>query len=188
MQAASHQPSYNTELKNRTLWYDGTVTMTPKQVVDYLLTGKSLNTHIYISDIDEDVKKYNVLEPDNKLLVKENIKDFNADWNIPEKYKNLDIKKYIHAKLYEECEKLTLSDEDVNIRIARVKQELQIYSKYNLYNIVKALIYIVDKLEENKVIWGTGRGSSCSSYLLYLIKLHDVDSVKYELDIKEFIR
>jgi DNA polymerase III alpha subunit len=38
------------------------------------------------------------------------------------------------------------------------------------------------------IVWGVGRGSSCSSYLLYLLGLHEVDVVKYDVDISDFIR
>jgi DNA polymerase III alpha subunit len=50
------------------------------------------------------------------------------------------------------------------------------------------MIYLVAVMRENKIVWGVGRGSSVSSFLLYLAGLHSVNSVKYNLDIKEFIR
>jgi len=37
-------------------------------------------------------------------------------------------------------------------------------------------------------MWGVGRGSSVSSYILYLIGVHKIDSIKYDLDYKEFLR
>ena len=48
--------------------------------------------------------------------------------------------------------------------------------------------YIIDTLRENNIVWGVGRGSSVSSYMLYLIGVHKVDSIKYNLNINEFIR
>ena len=53
---------------------------------------------------------------------------------------------------------------------------------------LKFLVYMVDQLKHNKILWGVGRGSSVSSYILYLIGIHKVDSLKYELDYKEFLR
>jgi len=50
------------------------------------------------------------------------------------------------------------------------------------------LIYVLDVMREKKVIWGVGRGSSCSSYLLYLLGLHEVDPVKYDVEFTDFIR
>jgi len=43
-------------------------------------------------------------------------------------------------------------------------------------------------MRKNNLVWGVGRGSSVSSYLLYLIGVHKVDSYKYRLDIKEFLK
>jgi len=50
------------------------------------------------------------------------------------------------------------------------------------------LVYMVDQLKHNNILWGVGRGSSVSSYILYLIGVHKIDSVKYNLDYKEFLR
>ena len=41
-------------------------------------------------------------------------------------------------------------------------------------------------MREKNIIWGVGRGSSVSSYILYLIGVHRINSIKYELDYKEF--
>jgi DNA polymerase III alpha subunit len=38
------------------------------------------------------------------------------------------------------------------------------------------------------VLWGVGRGSSVASYCLYILGVHKVDSIKYELDIHEFLK
>jgi DNA polymerase III alpha subunit len=50
------------------------------------------------------------------------------------------------------------------------------------------LKYLVDTLRENKILWGVGRGSSVASYVLYLIGVHKIDSLKYNLDIAEFLK
>ena len=48
--------------------------------------------------------------------------------------------------------------------------------------------YVVDTLRDNNIVWGVGRGSSVSSYVLYLIGIHKIDSVKYALPIDEFFK
>ena len=53
---------------------------------------------------------------------------------------------------------------------------------------LRYLIYLVDVMRENNVVWGVGRGSSVASYILYLIGIHKVDSVKHNLDYTEFLR
>ena len=40
---------------------------------------------------------------------------------------------------------------------------------------------------ENKIVWGVGRGSSVSSYILYLLGVHKVNSIKYGLNITDFL-
>ena len=48
--------------------------------------------------------------------------------------------------------------------------------------------YLVDTLRKNKIVWGVGRGSSVASYVLYLLGVHRINSIYYELDIAEFLK
>lgn len=43
----------------------------------------------------------------------------------------------------------------------------------------------IDTLYRDGVVWG-GRGSSCASYALFLIGVHPVNPIKYEINFKEF--
>ena len=100
------------------------------------------------------------------------------DFNIPLHYKELDVEKYIHDKLVQRG-----PDE-----IGRVEMELAMYKERNLLPILQLLIWIVDTMRKHNLVWGVGRGSSVSSYLLYILGVHKVDSYKYGLDIKEFLK
>jgi DNA polymerase III alpha subunit len=96
-------------------------------------------------------------------------------WFIPEDYyPNLT------EMLYGMCE--------TNEQRDRVSQELELYIKHGMYDVLHVMKYIVDTLRENKVLWGVGRGSSVASYVLYLIGVHKVDSIKYKLPIEEFFK
>jgi DNA polymerase III alpha subunit len=57
-----------------------------------------------------------------------------------------------------------------------------------MFDLLFYLKYLVDTMRENKIVWGVGRGSSVASYVLYLIGVHKIDSIKYELDINEFLK
>jgi DNA polymerase III alpha subunit len=96
-------------------------------------------------------------------------------WFIPDEYKNLDIKSYVLERTPDHA-------------VDRVNEELNLYDKYNIIDVLKVCIYIIDTLRKNNIVWGVGRGSSVASYVLYLIGVHKVDSIKYELDINEFLR
>lgn len=178
----------NNVLENRILWHDGSVSMNPTQLIAYLLAGNVLTDKVFVTELDnEEVKKYNNIA-EKKLQSKNSLAAINTEWNIPDKYKEMNVEQYVYELLLKECESKSLSDEEVNQRIARTKEEVKLFQERKVFDLVKTLIYVVDVLKGNKVIWGTGRGSSCSSYILYLIQLHNVDSVKYELNINEFLR
>lgn len=70
----------------------------------------------------------------------------------------------------------------------RVSEELEAFIEHNMFDLLFCLKYIVDTLRENNIVWGVGRGSSVASYVLYLLGVHKIDSMKYNLDWREFLR
>ncbi len=103
------------------------------------------------------------------------------DFNIPQHYKDLDVEKFVYDKLVQG------GDSDVSVK-ARVEMELKLYKERGLYPMLQLLIYIIDVMRKNNLVWGVGRGSSVASYVLYILGIHKVDSHKYMLDIKEFLK
>lgn len=98
-----------------------------------------------------------------------------TQWLIPNEFKQLNVVEFLVNK----CQR----EEEIN----RIVQEMAVFQKYELEDMLRSLIYLVDTFRKNKVVWGVGRGSSVSSYVLYLIGIHRVDSLKYELDFAEFL-
>jgi DNA polymerase III alpha subunit len=70
----------------------------------------------------------------------------------------------------------------------RVSLELELFAKNKMHDVLYVMKYIVDTLRANNVVWGVGRGSSVASYVLHLIGVHKVDSIKYKLPIEEFFK
>ena len=70
----------------------------------------------------------------------------------------------------------------------RVDEELTLFIQHGMFDLLFYLKYLVDTMRENNIVWGVGRGSSVASYVLYLIGVHKVDSIKYQLDINEFLK
>ncbi len=97
-------------------------------------------------------------------------------WFMPDEYKQLDIAEYV----------IRLCKTDAELQ--RVGQELLLYQERNLFNLLRYLKYLVDLMTENRLIWGVGRGSSVASYVLYLLGVHRIDSLYYDLDPEEFLR
>ena len=108
------------------------------------------------------------------------VKDFDHDnqgrWLMPDKYKNLDIAEHVLGLCRSEA------------ALQRVGEELLLYQARDLFDLLRYLKFLVDIMQENNLIWGVGRGSSVSSYVLYLLKIHRIDSLHYNLDMAEFLR
>ena len=66
--------------------------------------------------------------------------------------------------------------------------ELLLFQERDMFDLLKYLKYLVDTMRENNIIWGVGRGSSVSSFVLYLIGIHKINSLYYDLSIEEFLK
>lgn len=97
-------------------------------------------------------------------------------WFMPEEYQQLDIAEYV----------LNLCQTDAELQ--RVGQELLLYQERNLFDLLRYLKYLVDVMKQHNLVWGVGRGSSVASYVLYLLQVHRIDSIYYDLDPEEFLR
>ena len=99
-----------------------------------------------------------------------------SNWRMPVEYKDLDIAAYVLGLCQQEHE------------LQRVGQELLLYQERGLFDLLRYLKYLVDTLRKNNVVWGVGRGSSVASYVLFLLGVHKIDSLYYNLDVDEFLK
>lgn len=168
-----------TELDNRTLWYDGYLEIDPIDILKYIKYDK-----ICVPYMTEDIRKYNMVS-ENKIEIKNKLENLDTTWNIPQEYLAIDIESYIMDKFVDV--ENNLQDHEILDRFKRIKDELHVFYKLNLYDLLKTMVYLIDMFKKNKIVWGVGRGSSVSSYILYLLEVHDIDSVQYELDFDDFL-
>jgi DNA polymerase III alpha subunit len=98
------------------------------------------------------------------------------DWSIPEEYKKFPLFDW----LYDQC---SLQEEK-----DRLMLELELFKKHNMIDVLYCLKYLVDTMRKHKIVWGVGRGSSVASFTLYLIGVHKINPLKYNLDIFEFLK
>jgi DNA polymerase III alpha subunit len=80
-----------------------------------------------------------------------------------------------------------MDSDEIASRDIRLTQEIVRYQERGLFSVLKTIIYIINRLTAKGIVWGVGRGSSVSSYILFVIGAHDVDSYAYELDINDFL-
>lgn len=97
-------------------------------------------------------------------------------WFIPREYRDMDIEEYC----INQCKN--------NEELERVALELKLFQDNNMVPVLKAMKYIVDTLRANNVVWGVGRGSSVASYVLHIIGVHKINSIKYNIPIEEFFK
>lgn len=123
---------------------------------------------------NELIKIYNQYK--DELNLPDINKEFDYSWFMPDKYKNIDLYEYIKGK----CN----SVDELN----RAEEELMLFDMAGKLDFVKYLVYLVDHMKQNGVVWGVGRGSSISVFVFYLIGIHKVNSLKYKLDYSDFFK
>lgn len=143
-----------------------------------ILVEQNRDTKLYNESIEKigvdliPLKSYQPLPYDQNQF--DNV--LQSEWFMPDEYKNLDIYRYLEEK----C----ATPEEVK----RVDEEYTEYEKRGLLDLLRFLVYLVDIMRKNNIVWGVGRGSSVASYILYLIGIHKINSIQYELDWHEFMR
>jgi len=154
-------------------------------IFDAIYQGKLTHLKDLTVDPSDEITKletiaeiqFNQYNPDLESVA---INDFDStlqsDWFMPEEYKLYDIVDWLY------CECRTIEQKN------RVTEELTAFAERDMIMLLKWLKYFVDTMNKNNIVWGVGRGSSVASYVLYLIGVHSIDSMKYNLDWQEFLR
>lgn len=160
----------------------GEIVFSEEDICDCIMQNQHLpdllitETEILLDKSIVDCSLKTVPPTDNSLSIKEFDQKNQQNWYMPDEYKNLDIAEY----LLDLCK--------TNEQLQRVGHELLLYQERNLFDLLRYLKYLVDTMKSNNIIWGVGRGSSVASYVLYLLEVHRIDSIYYDLDPEEFLR
>ena len=160
-----------------------------KDLIDMIYSGNADKCHVVLCEQSDDVDKFNAameeqgfdkLQKYIPLDVDQKTFDgvCQSEWFMPDEYKELDVEAHLLGKI---GGKLT-------IEWARCLEELEAYKQRDMYPLLRYMIYLVDYMRENDIVWGVGRGSSVASYVLYLIGVHKVNSIQFDLDWREFLR
>tara|TARA_B100000900_G_scaffold416236_1_gene450394 strand:- start:4270 stop:4803 length:534 start_codon:yes stop_codon:yes gene_type:complete len=164
-----------------------------RDLIDMIYSGHADKVHVVLCDANDDIDKFNTameeqgMNPLQKYIpldVDEKTFDgvCQSEWFMPEKYKELHVEKYVLGKL------ITDGYKAQGPEYRRAFEELEEFKKRDMINLLRYMIYLVDFMRENNIVWGVGRGSSVASYVLYLIGVHRIDSIQYGLDWHEFLR
>lgn len=174
-------------LNGRTIDSWGNVTFTESGLYELLMTGGDITG--LAAEASPEVMQYNQLckafdHPEDQLSqyvqpdvsVEQWDQQNQNQWFTPEPFSSLDMLPW----LLERCETPAQRD--------RVNEEWPLFVERDMIPVLRFLVYLVDHLRSNRIVWGVGRGSSVSSYVLYLIGVHRIDSMRYGLEIGDFLK
>ena len=163
--------------------------LTERNIIELIYQNKTHNIKNCVISQNDSIQKYNNLVSENKDPIEifqtiindqdgQDLYDQNnrLNWFMPAEYKQFDIEDYVLGL----CE--------TSEQKQRVDYELSLYKSHAMMDVLQFLKYMVDTLRKNNIVWGVGRGSSVASYVLYLLGVHKVNSIKYNLDPTEFLR
>ena len=97
-------------------------------------------------------------------------------WFMPKEYLEMDIAQFVLSQCANEAE------------LQRAGDELFKFQEKDLFNLLRYLKFLVDTMRKNNVVWGVGRGSSVASFVLFLLGVHRINSLYFDLSIDEFLK
>ena len=98
------------------------------------------------------------------------------NWFIPKEYSSMDIAQWV----LDQCK--------TDAELQRAGEELIMFQERDMFPLLKYLKYLVDTMREHNIVWGVGRGSSVASFVLFLIGIHKINALYYDLSIDEFLK
>ena len=173
----------NVKLSDRILWFNGMSEVSASDIPQLCVKYNMLPSNFIVSDLTNDVKKHNDTYPADKIKTEVGSISFNTDFMLDD---NFDLFEIVTEKFFKDFVE-GLSAMDINQRYERLEQEYDLICQYNLERYIKHTYLITQSMLANNVVW-SGRGSSCASYTLYVLGIHNIDSVKYNIPITEFFK
>jgi DNA polymerase III alpha subunit len=165
----------------------GQAILSSSNVRELILQGKNIGHLTVIKDDEVELfEKYQNSLLNNKVAfddIPEEVLSFDDfhlkaadEWLFPKEYQQIDV----HTWLINKC--------NTQVEVDRINEEYALYEERDLIMLLRLFIFLVDYMRKNKFIWGVGRGSSVSSYILYKIGIHRVDSLKFGFSIKDYLK
>jgi len=161
-----------------------------KDLVDMIYTGHADKVHVVLCDPSDDVEQFNKAMEEQGLNKLQKYIPLDVDqqtfdgvcqseWFMPDEYKDINVYEYVLGKAETPCPQHVQD---------RIWEELDAFRERGMRDLLRYMIYLVDYMREHDIVWGVGRGSSVASYVLYLIGVHKVNSIQFDLDWREFLR
>lgn len=176
------------QFKGRSTDAWGNVIFDTDGLIDHLMRGNHLTTDMTAAPVPG-VIRFNKLckeydHPDDQVgeyvapevPVQEWDAAHQSQWFTPEPFASMDMLEHLLMKCSTEQQ------------IERVLYEWALFEERGMIPLLRFLAYAIHHFRENDIVWGVGRGSSVASYAFYLLGVHRVDSIAFDLDVHEFLK
>lgn len=131
-------------------------------------------------EFDDELEVLNIPEfirhTHSDMSVEEFDRKNQTKWFMPKEYYDLDIAAWVLSQCKSDAE------------LQRAGEELLLYHDRDMFDMLRYMKYLVDIMRSKNIIWGVGRGSSVASFVLYLIGVHRINSLYYDLSVEEFFK
>jgi len=175
------------QLKNKCIDEYGRVSYNDKGLFDLLYSGETIQN--YSASDTPEIKQFNKImaefDKEDKIIptlenINVSLKEYDQKlqqiWLIPNEYKSFDILEYCLSQCKSQDE------------ILRVEFEYSAFKNADWIHVLQLLKYLVDTMRKNNIVWGVGRGSSVSSFILFLLGIHKINPMTYNLNFSDFIK
>jgi DNA polymerase-3 subunit alpha len=140
-----------------------------------IVIDNSVKFNKAVEELYSDVPKLKQYVPLD-ISIEEFDKNNQNNWFMPKEYIDFDISKWV----LEQC--------DGDTELQRAGEELLTFQERNLLPLLNFMYYLVETMKKQNIVWGVGRGSSVSSFVLYKIGINRINPIYYSLDFTEFLR
>lgn len=171
------------ELADRLILRDGTVLCTDAAVLEMLMAGKPISGIVCVPS--DDIALHNAADVllDTNLGQLETAEgeiygdvDWSGIWFTPEPHASMDIEQFCLQRCHSPAE------------ISRVQHEMRLFQQRGMIPVLRHLSFLVEHWRSHGIFWGVGRGSSVSSFVLYLIGINRINPLRFDLEIEEFLK
>ena len=178
-----------TKLNNRVLRYDGVSLISPEMVTHALLHGSG-PTEIRVTEDCWEIQQFNLnCDEGDEIKFNDDEVKLDTSWKLPSEWASLtsdQVQHLIVDKATDVISRSSYTEAQVSKAYTRIEQEINEIEKRNMMDFLKTIMYVLDTFKKNDICWGVGRGSSCASYVLFVLGLHVVDCVKFDVPMEEF--
>ena len=180
-------PKIVLDLEDRYVLDDGSVVLRRKALLSCIRNG--IETGSLTAEKIKEVERHNKLSKAEKRITIAVADDqpgvvpaWRYEWPTPEPWKSDNLVEFCLNRLA----RLGLAFEDRYI--VRLAQEIAEIEEREMEGFIRHVWYVTADMDRRKVVRGVGRGSSCASLVLFLLGVHLVDPVLYDVPMTEFFK